>query len=88
MIRDGCLTVDKTEISEAGDTLTYTATLSSASQGVTTIQTTLGTITIADGQFSGTLNHVVSHSDDLYLDSGSVSTNISGLEPGGSAVSP
>src|SRR5690606_4963650 len=55
--------------------------LSSASQGVTTIVTTLGTITIADGATSGTL--VINTQDsDVYLDADSLTATITSATGG------
>ncbi len=49
-------------------TYLFTATLSSASQGTTTIVTDKGTITIADGQTVGTLSIPANNGEDVYLD--------------------
>ena len=76
------LSADKTAITEAGGSITYTATLGAASQGVTTVHTTLGDITIADGATSGTLVHQVAASDDVYRDAGSISNAITGAAGG------
>src|SRR5205814_1023432 len=48
---------------------TFTATLSNQSQGDTTIVTDLGTITIHDGQTTGTLVIASGNGEDPYLDS-------------------
>ena len=44
----------------------FTATLSNASQGVTTIHTDQGDITIADGQTTGTLVIASGNGEDVY----------------------
>ena len=54
----------------------FTATLSSASQGVTTITTDRGVITIANNQTTGTLVVPVSNGEDVYLDATSLTATI------------
>ncbi|MFM5588618.1 beta strand repeat-containing protein, partial [Aeromonas rivipollensis] len=61
--------------------VTFTATLSQASQGDTTIVTTLGNIVIADGQTVGTLV-IATQDSDVYLDAGSLSATITGASGG------
>ena len=72
------LSADKSSITEAGGVITYTATLTNPSSGVTTVHTTLGDITIANGATSGTLAYSVAANEDVYLDAGSVSNAITG----------
>src|SRR4029453_14166691 len=55
----------------AGPAYTFTATLSSASQGTTTITTDQGVITILDGETTGTLV-VGGNGEDVYLDASSL----------------
>ncbi|TPK32407.1 DUF5801 repeats-in-toxin domain-containing protein, partial [Mesorhizobium sp. B2-5-3] len=54
----------------------FTATLSNASQGVTTITTNQGDITIANGQTTGTLTIASGNDDDVYLDASSRTATI------------
>ena len=60
---------------------TFTATLSSASQGVTTITTDQGVITIANGATQGTLV-VGGNGEDVYLDASSLTATITGTAGG------
>ncbi len=46
----------------------FTATLSAASQGVTTVVTDQGTIEIADGETVGTLTVASGNAGDVYND--------------------
>src|SRR2546422_7848587 len=56
-ITDATVNLSASTVDEgAGAAYTFTATLSHASQGLTTVVTDLGTITIADGQTTGTLD--------------------------------
>ena len=57
---------------------TFTATLSNASQGVTTITTDQGVITIANGATTGTLVIASGNTEDVYKDSTSLTANITG----------
>src|SRR4029077_2945713 len=61
---------------------TFTATLSAASQGVTTITTDQGDIVIADGQTVGTVVVPVSNGEDGYLDASSLTAEITGVSGG------
>ncbi|WP_246679305.1 DUF5801 repeats-in-toxin domain-containing protein [Mesorhizobium sp. B1-1-6] len=54
----------------------FTATLSNASQGVTTITTNQGDITIANGQTTGTLTIASGNDEDVYLDASSRTATI------------
>ncbi|WP_210240630.1 DUF5801 repeats-in-toxin domain-containing protein [Mesorhizobium sp. B2-1-4] len=54
----------------------FTATLSNASQGVTTITTDQGDITIANGQTTGTLTIASGNDEDVYLDASSRTATI------------
>ena len=56
----------------------FTATLSNASQGVTTIHTDQGDITIADGQTIGTLTIASGNGEDVYIDASSLTATITG----------
>ncbi|WLA51718.1 Ig-like domain-containing protein [Bradyrhizobium elkanii] len=60
----------------------FTATLSNASQGVTTITTDKGVITIADGQTTGTLTVAAGNGEDVYKDASSLTANITGTSGG------
>ncbi len=60
----------------------FTATLTNASQGVTTIHTDKGDITIADGALSGTLVIASGQGEDPYLDATSKTATITGTEGG------
>ena len=60
----------------------FTATLSNASQGVTTITTDQGDITIADGATSGTLTIAANNGEDVYQDASSLTASITGVSGG------
>uniref|UniRef100_UPI001AEE097A immunoglobulin-like domain-containing protein n=1 Tax=Mesorhizobium norvegicum TaxID=1085774 RepID=UPI001AEE097A len=66
----------------AGANYVFTATLSSASQGVTTITTDKGIITIADGQTTGTLVIASGNGEDVYNDATSLSATITATAGG------
>ncbi len=76
------LSADQSSITEAGGVITYTATLTNPSSGVTTVHTTLGDITIASGATSGTLAYTLASGEDVYLDAGSVTNAITSAEGG------
>ncbi len=61
----------------------FTATLSSASHGVTTIHTDQGDITIADGATTGTLTIAANNGEDVYSDASSLTASITGVSGGG-----
>ncbi len=61
----------------------FTATLSSASHGVTTIHTDQGDITIADGATTGTLTIASGNGEDVYSDASSLTATITGVSGGG-----
>ena len=61
---------------------TFTATLSAASQGVTTIVTDKGTITIVDGQTTGTLVVAGANGEDVYKDASSLQATITSASGG------
>ena len=61
----------------------FTATLSSASHGVTTIHTDQGDITIADGATTGTLIIAANNGEDVYSDASSLTASITGVSGGG-----
>ena len=61
---------------------TFTATLDNASQGETTVVTDQGDITIVDGATTGTLVIDSSNGEDVYLDSTSLTTNITSASGG------
>ncbi|MGX1321793.1 hypothetical protein AB7M17_005246 [Bradyrhizobium sp. USDA 377] len=61
---------------------TFTATLSNASEGVTTVHTDQGDITIADGQTTGTLVITSGNSEDVYQDASSLTATITGTSGG------
>lgn len=61
----------------------FTATLSAASQGVTTIVTDRGVITIEDGQTSGSITvGVGSNPDDVYVDPSALTATITSASGG------
>ena len=60
---------------------TFTATLSAVSHGTTTVVTDKGTITIADGQTTGTLV-LGSNGEDVYLDASSLTATITSATGG------
>ena len=61
----------------------FTATLSAASHGVTTIHTDQGDITIADGATTGTLVIAANNGEDVYSDASSLTASITGVSGGG-----
>src|SRR5204862_453961 len=61
---------------------TFTATLSNASQGVTTVHTDQGDITIANGATTGTLVIASGNGEDVYVDGSSLTANITGTSGG------
>ena len=67
----------------AGVDYVFTATLSSASHGVTTIHTDQGDITIADGATTGTLVIAANNGEDVYSDASSLTASITGVSGGG-----
>src|SRR5258708_1454995 len=72
-----------TVLEDAADTsYVFTATLSSASQGDTTVVTNHGNITIADGDTTGTLTIASGQGEDVYLDASSLTATITGASGG------
>ena len=67
----------------AGVDYVFTATLSDASHGVTTIHTDQGDITIADGATSGTLTIAANNGEDVYSDASNLTATITGVSGGG-----
>ena len=67
----------------AGVDYVFTATLSDASHGVTTIHTDQGDITIADGATTGTLVIAANNGEDVYSDASSLTASITGVSGGG-----
>src|SRR5205085_11185144 len=55
---------------------TFTATLSDASHGVTTVHTDQGDITIANGATTGTLVIASGNGEDVYNDASNIASNI------------
>ncbi len=75
-------------LTEAGGTLVYTATISSAPVSDLTVTLSNGeTITILAGQTSGTKSITVANSDDVYIDPSNISATITGTSGGGIGVS-
>ena len=71
-------------ITEAGGSIVYTATISSAPVSALTVTLDNGqSITIAAGATTGSVSVPVAASDDVYLDASSVSAAINGLSGGG-----
>src|SRR5204863_47827 len=66
----------------SGADYVFTATLSSASHGVTTVHTDQGDITIADGATSGTLTIASGNGEDVYADASSLTASITGTSGG------
>ena len=60
----------------------FTATLSNASEGVTTIHTDQGDIAIADGATTGTLTIASGNGEDVYSDASSLTAHITGVSGG------
>ncbi|MDP5241431.1 retention module-containing protein, partial [Uliginosibacterium sp. 31-16] len=71
-------------ITEAGGTIVYTATISSAPVSALTVTLDNGqSITIAAGATTGTVSVPVAASEDVYLDASSVSAAITAVSGGG-----
>ena len=83
-------TLDNTTVNLSASTVvegaianyTFTATLSNPSQGVTTIVTNQGTITIANGATTGTLVIASGNTEDVYLDASSLVATITSATGG------
>ncbi|WP_133154015.1 immunoglobulin-like domain-containing protein, partial [Vibrio splendidus] len=70
-------------ITEAGGTITYTATLTAPAEGAVTVTLDNGeSITIADGDTTGTVDVVVAADEDVYVDESTVSAAITGATGG------
>ena len=66
-ITDATVNLTASTVDEgSGASYVFTATLSNASQGVTTIHTDQGDITIADGATTGTLTIAAGNGEDVY----------------------
>ncbi|WP_162605027.1 immunoglobulin-like domain-containing protein, partial [Geomonas terrae] len=77
------LGVSPANITEAGATVTYTATLTNVAHGDVTVHLDNGqTITIADGHTTGSVDYTFANSDDVYNDASSVHTAISDASGG------
>ena len=73
-----------TDVAEGADaSYLFTATLSQASQGVTTVSTDKGVIQIADGQSSGQLQIPGNNAEDVYKDASSLTARIGSVAGGG-----
>src|SRR5204862_86729 len=72
-----------TQSEGSGANYVFTATLSNASDGVTTIHTDQGDITIADGATTGTLTIAANNGEDVYSDASSLIASITGVSGGG-----
>ncbi|MCK5293386.1 MAG: Ig-like domain-containing protein, partial [Arcobacteraceae bacterium] len=71
------------DITEAGADVEYTATLTNASEGVTTVTLANGeTITITDGETTGSTTITVAADEDVYLDESTLTTSIIGATGG------
>ena len=66
----------------SGASYVFTATLSNASEGVTTIHTDQGDISIADGATTGTLTIASGNGEDVYSDASSLTAHITGVSGG------
>ena len=66
----------------SGANYVFTATLSAASEGVTTIHTDQGDISIADGATTGTLTIASGNGEDVYSDASSLTAHITGVSGG------
>ncbi|EGR4199849.1 hypothetical protein DDN79_18265, partial [Vibrio cholerae] len=65
------------EVSEAGGIIVYTATLTNKAQGEVTVTLDNGkTITIKDGETTGSVEVTVANRDDVYKETDSVSAKI------------
>src|SRR4029077_12772370 len=76
------VSLSTSDVQEGTANVTFTATLSSASEGVTTVHTDKGDITIADGQTTGTLDVATNNGEDVYLDASSVTATITSATGG------
>jgi len=77
------LAVSPASITEAGGTVTYTATLTHAAEGAVSVKLSNGqTITIADGATSGTVEYTFAASDDVYVDPANAEVTITGASGG------
>jgi uncharacterized protein YegL len=65
-----------------GAAYTFTATLSAQSHGGTTVVTDQGSITIADGQTTGTLEVAANNGEDVYLDDSKLTATITSASGG------
>uniref|UniRef100_UPI00319E3B66 immunoglobulin-like domain-containing protein n=1 Tax=Mesorhizobium norvegicum TaxID=1085774 RepID=UPI00319E3B66 len=80
---DATVSLSASTVAEgAGANYVFTATLSSASQGVTTITTDKGDITILAGQTTGTLVIASGNGEDVYNDATSLSATITATAGG------
>ncbi|WP_040676955.1 T1SS-143 repeat domain-containing protein, partial [Rhizobium mesoamericanum] len=70
-------------VTEADGKIAFTITLSNASQGDTTVVTDHGTITIHDGQTTGTLLVDNPNHEDVYTDPSSLTVKITSVTGGG-----
>ena len=66
----------------SGANYVFTATLSNASEGVTTIHTDQGDISIADGATTGILTIASGNGEDVYNDASSLTAHITGVSGG------
>ena len=66
----------------SGASYVFTATLSNASEGITTIHTDQGDISIADGATTGTLTIASGNGEDVYSDASSLTAHITGVSGG------
>ena len=83
-VTDATVSLSASTVDEgAGVDYVFTATLSSASHGVTTIHTDQGDITIADGATTGTLTIAANNGEDVYSDASSLTASITGVSGGG-----
>ena len=82
-ITDATVDLTASTVTEgAGASYVFTATLSDASQGVTTIHTDQGDISIADGATTGTLTIASGNGEDVYSDASSLTAHITGVSGG------
>ena len=82
-ITDATVDLTASTVTEgAGASYVFTATLSDASQGVTTIHTDQGDISIADGATTGTLTIASGNGEDVYTDASSLTAHITGVSGG------
>ncbi|WP_026958251.1 retention module-containing protein, partial [Aliagarivorans taiwanensis] len=76
------LTLTTSDVTEDDGSIIFTATLSNPGQTAVTVVTDLGSIEIAAGETSGSLTVDNPNTDDVYLDSSSLTATVSDVQGG------